>query len=535
MRKHIKIISTLITVCLVTTMVLAGVTPASASPGIITKTEHVRLGCKIDIPVDMHFQDSHYELGVYIAGLDLSVNGAIQLEMDMGADITFSYDPADLVPGGILPVSIKYQPTNDSGPELSFKVIADVDVEVYGLFAVKLLDEHWPNATFVQASGDFLAPMDGEIPLALVPLSGSKLWIDLLGVDIVSLQLGGLLQLLQTPSGSETGLGGAAAAMFVTGGLPTGDYATRPVLEWQHPGETKVVNIQILNPQNVGMTLSPVTHWVGTWVDAAIYIDVFDILSVLFGGAIPVPIMSGHLGPDFIDVGLPDVLEGTFGAQVLDRISDGYIPVPLLEPEITTIPPITLGSVEASFEMGLPCDVQAGDIAFGRSGPSLFGYWGHAGMVLDDAPAGTLLSEVNIVEATSNGEGDPLPGVRVSNLKEFWTDRRAVAFKRLSSESWRWWNKDDKRNAVIDAAITYAVGEEGDPYDWEFKKYNEDAHYCSELIWHAYQQGPPLYAGLLGINLDNDKGLAVFPDDIFKSQKLELIDYWYILGEPESP
>lgn len=535
MRKDRRIVSVLITMCLVTTMVLAGATPASASPGIVTKTEHVRLGCKMDIPFEKNFKKDHYDwLGIYVAGLDLNVNGAIHLEMDMGADITYSYDPANLVPGGILPVSISYMPTNDSGPEMFFKVIADVHVKVYGPLALKLLDEHWSNATFVQASGDFRAPLGPEPP-ALVWLSGSKLWIDLLGVDIVSLQLGGLLQMPSVPSGSVSGLGGAAAAMFVTGGLPTGDYATRPILEWQHPGETKVVNIQVLNPQNVGIKLAPVVHWLGTWVDAAIFIDVFGILDVLFGGAIPIQIMSGDLGPDFIAAGLPDALADTFGGQVLERVADGNIPIPLLEPEIAAIPPITLGSVEASFEMGLPCDVQTGDIVFGRSGPSLYGYWGHAGMVLDDAPAGTLLSQVNVVESTSYGQGDPLPGVRVSNLKEFWNERKAVAFKRLGTESWRWWNKDDNRNAVINAAVTYALGEEGDPYDWEFRKYNEDAHYCSELLWHAYLQGPPLYAELLGINLDSDKGLAVFPDDIFGSKKLDLVHYWHILGEFPSP
>ena len=185
--------------------------------------------------------------------------------------------------------------------------------------------------------------------------------------------------------------------------------------------------------------------------------------------------------------------------------------------------------------MGIPCDVQKGDMVFGRSGPSLYGYWEHAGMVLDDAPAGTLLSEVSIVEATSNGEGDPLPGVRIGNLEEFWNERKAVAFKRLGTESWRWWNKGDNRNTVIDAAVTYALGEEGDPYDWEFRKYNEDAHYCSELLWHAYAKGPPQNAGLLGINLDSDKGLAVFPDDIFGSLKLDLVHYWHMLGESTFP
>jgi hypothetical protein len=536
MSRVTRIISVAVVMCLLVTMICAAAKPASASPGIVTQTKHVRLGCRMDMPFSKSIHDETWVLGSYVAGLTMDFNGVIHLEMDMGADITFSYDPAKVVPGGILPVSITYMPTNDSGPELSFSVVGDLHAQAWGLWAIPLFDYYWPSVTFVQASGDFVAPLDGEIPLALVPLSGSKMWIKepVFGINVVSLQLGGLLQLPAVPSGSVSGLGGAAAAMFVTGGLPTGDLLTRPILEWQHPGETKVVNIQVVNPQNVGITLSPVTHWVGTWVDATIYVDVFDVLSALFGGGIPVPIMSGDLGPDFIKAGLPEALKGTFGEQLLGRISNGLIPVPLLNPEISMIPPITIGSVGASFEMGLPCDVQAGDIVFGRSGPSLYGYWGHSGMVLNDAPAGTLLSQVNIVEATSNGQGDPLPGVRVSNLKEFWNGRKAVAFKRLGSDSWQWWNKQNERNAVINAAMTYAVGKKGVPYDWKFNKFNEDAQYCSELIWHAYQLGPP-QSGLQGINLDSGRGLTVFPDDIFRSQKLDLVNYWHILGEITFP
>ena len=236
MRKATRIVSVLVTMCLVTSLLLAGSTPASASPGLITKTEHVRLGCKMSI--DFPEQNFHEVLkdpifGTTLAELTLKVAGTIHLEIDYGADITFSYDPADLVPGGILPVSITYMPTNDSGPEISFSAVADVDIRASALYVFSL-HYNWPNTTFVQATGEFIAPLGWEIPLALVPLSGNKLWIKdpVFGANIVSLQLGGLLQLLSVPSGSETGLGGAAAGIFVTGGLPTGDLLTRPILEW---------------------------------------------------------------------------------------------------------------------------------------------------------------------------------------------------------------------------------------------------------------------------------------------------------------
>lgn len=504
--------------------------------GIVTQTKHVRLGCKMDIPFqkNIHEEQWDYFLGfwTYIAGLDLDLDGTIHLEMDMGADISISYDPADFVPGGILPVSITYTPTNDSGPEISFSVTSDVDIEAAGLYAIPLLHYQWTDTTFIQTSGDFIAPLGPDMPPALVPLTGDKFWVKdpVFGINVISLQLAGLLQMIGTPPGDVSGLGGAASGILVAGGWPTGELATRPVLEWQHPGDTIVVDIQLGNTPNLDITLVPVTQWLGTWVDAAVIVDVFDVLSVLFGGGIPVPIMSGDLGPDFIATGLPDAFADTFGGKVIDRVADGYIPNPLLKPEVATIdlnsPSFTLGSVAANLEMGMPCDMYRGDIIFGRSGPSVYGFWSHAGILLDDAPAGTLLSHVGLVESTSYGRGDPLPGVRISNVNDFWDEMRAIAFKRLGTESWRWWNKDDNRDAVIDAAITYALAEQGKPYDWEFRKYNEDAQYCSELVWHAYVHGPPQYAEILGINLDSNKGLAVFPDDLFINPKLDAIYTW---------
>ncbi len=148
-------------------------------------------------------------------------------------------------------------------------------------------------------------------------------------------------------------------------------------------------------------------------------------------------------------------------------------------------------------------------------------------MILENADAGTCLAEVSVVDSTAEGFLNPEPGVRVITLEEFWKGREAVTFKRVNTKKRCWWNWGENRSAIIAAAVEYALAQEGDPYDWRFKKYDQDAHYCSELVWHAYHEGPPEYAELHSIDLDSNGGSIVTPDDLYSSWKLDSIYYWH--------
>src|SRR5512146_1267803 len=97
--------------------------PAGAD--VVTQTQHVRLGFSSSFPISDTRSDS-----VTCASYSFSVDGAANLAVNMGADITFSYDRKDIVPGGNVPIQITYTPTNDDGPELSVNAAADVTMDV---------------------------------------------------------------------------------------------------------------------------------------------------------------------------------------------------------------------------------------------------------------------------------------------------------------------------------------------------------------------------------------------------------------------
>ena len=70
-------------------------------------------------------------------------------------------------------------------------------------------------------------------------------------------------------------------------------------------------------------------------------------------------------------------------------------------------------------------------------------------------------------------------------------------------------------SSVAIAATTYGRAQVGKNYNWAFRKYNEGAHYCSELVWQAYKA--------LGTDLDSNGGFVVSPDDIARSPYLTVV------------
>jgi len=74
------------------------------------------------------------------------------------------------------------------------------------------------------------------------------------------------------------------------------------------------------------------------------------------------------------------------------------------------------------------------------------------------------------------------------------------------------------REAITGNAVQYVKDQVRDPavpFDWEFRKFDESAQYCSELVWHAYM--------VSGVDLDWNHDLFVSPDELYYSHKLKLV------------
>jgi len=59
---------------------------------------------------------------------DAGFSGNATFAIDLGADLTFSYDRADIVPGGAVPIQVTYTPTNDPTHEVTVNAAADVSL-----------------------------------------------------------------------------------------------------------------------------------------------------------------------------------------------------------------------------------------------------------------------------------------------------------------------------------------------------------------------------------------------------------------------
>lgn len=108
-----------------------------------------------------------------------------------------------------------------------------------------------------------------------------------------------------------------------------------------------------------------------------------------------------------------------------------------------------------------------------------------------------------IVESTANVPSDR-PGVRTISWKEFASNYMQVAVGRVRGAS----------PEQLARVIRWVEERKGKPYRWPIimglNKMDESRFYCSQLVWLAFKQG-------LNIDLDYDKGVLIFPDDIYYS------------------
>ena len=346
--------------------------PAHANPGTVTITKHSDLGFTTQIPVDIDtgVGSPPCLVSIIICAFHGAVayHGKLTAGVTLGTDVAMTYDPEDLnTPNSTLPVSIKYTPT-PNGSTVTYSLIGKMTFNFDGCSDCPEMRQF--DAT--SAPNSFTAPMDSDGPIT-IPGASTGLTLNVGGLDVITAKLASSLTLAPAPPGLVPGLGGAAALVQVTGA------SGAPVLplEWDSSGAAQTFNLTTpATPQPLDISLGPVVHWVATSGHAQIdlhWTDDFqtavEIAGDIAGDCIlpfcvpvctafdcsvddpsPITIFDGGLGPVYSDAGLDtligNAIGGTAGSLVAGRVADGFVPVPLTEPPLASIPPITTGTID---------------------------------------------------------------------------------------------------------------------------------------------------------------------------------------------
>jgi hypothetical protein len=335
--------------------------PATALAAPVSQTIHRQLGFQATVPFDETDDDSIEVCAPFcvdVASYSVRAVGTANIRVALGFDVTFTYDPADVVPGGSVPISVTYTPTNDAGDELSIDVEADITFE--GCVIEVICDGGTlNNVTLAEGSGSFTAPMSGDAPVN-VPLDSDQIILSTITGEIARAEMNGSLTLGPVPSGALPGLGGAAAVVGVTGATLTSPLIVPGfgVTEWQSAGQTNTVAVTLgaAADSTVTTTLSPVMHWLSVSADAEIDVNLSDFLNVFFDD-FSIGVFSGSIGSllsaNGVDTLVSDAIASLIGFDpgVGANIAAGNLPFPLTSPDVANVPPIpTLGSVVFSFD-----------------------------------------------------------------------------------------------------------------------------------------------------------------------------------------
>jgi uncharacterized protein YycO len=141
-----------------------------------------------------------------------------------------------------------------------------------------------------------------------------------------------------------------------------------------------------------------------------------------------------------------------------------------------------------------------GDIVFGAHviNYMTWGRFNHVAIVVD-AAAGKL------AESTAELPTD-MPGVRVVDWKTFAAGYSHIGVVRLNGSSAK----------EIPRVVSWVNERKGKPYRWPIvqglDKLDQRRFYCSQLVWLAFKD-------VLNLDLDFDKGVLVFPDDIYYAKE----------------
>jgi hypothetical protein len=324
---------------------------------VVSPPQHVRLGFRARLP----FSDGRSG-GVPCASYSFAINGSGGITVDMGANLVFSYDRADILPGGHVPIQITYTPTNDSGPEVSASATADVTMGVQvdagcvvgACFAdpvicpaltalataINSFSGELNHFSLISASGDFTAPL-GSDPPVVVPGTGDTAILQFVGNDLLRVTPVGNLTLAASPPGAFPGFGGASAVLSASGATPP----FIPVVEWQSPTPvTATITLPPTPGSTATLTLSPLQHWLGTTASASVNITLVGVLGV-FGQPDPIPVFSGALGPALqLDHAICSNVPAIAQPACMASVAAGNVPYPALQPQppdpIATVPPI---------------------------------------------------------------------------------------------------------------------------------------------------------------------------------------------------
>jgi len=345
-------------------MFAAALAPAAAlaSPDPVSFTVHRQLGFEAEVPFsegDSDAEEVCLPFCVDVASYSVQADGTAHIRVALGVDVTFEYDPADVLPSSSVPISVTYTPTDDPGNEVSIQIEADT-ITFEGCVVEVICDGGTlHDVTLAQGSASFAALMSGD-PAVVFPLSSDTIILDSPVGQIASADLDASMTLAPVPSGGFPGLGGGAAVVGVTGATLTSPVVVPGfgVTEWQTAGQTNQVDVTLgADPTaTVTTTLSPVMHWMSVAADAEIDVDLSDFLNVFFDD-FSIDIFSGSIGSLLSDNGVDtlvsDAIVGLIGIDpgVGANIAAGNLPFPLTSPEVASVPPVPgLGSITFSFD-----------------------------------------------------------------------------------------------------------------------------------------------------------------------------------------
>jgi len=393
-----RVLRRALTVCLLAAVAATlAIGPAQAGTPV-TITKHANLGFNTSIPVNEDTGVANppclLSFGVCLFHGAVAFNGTLTAHVKLATDVALTYDPSDLnTPNAPLPVSVKYTPT-PGGSTVSYSLSGTMTFNFDGCSNCPAALPF--NAT--SAPNSFTAPMDSDAPVT-IPGTSSGITLNVAGLDVITASLGSALTLAPAPPGTLPGLGGAAALVQVSGA------SGAPVLpiEWDSGGSAQSFTLTTpASPAPLGVSLSPLLHWVGTsgsaqinlhWTDdfqntVGVIADIVSagvclIVDCSISDPSPVGLFSGGLGPVYSSAGLDteigNAVGGVAGPFVAARVAAGFVPVPLTNPEGASIPPLSVG-------------------ALGFDIPSV---------AINGAPGGVVLSgdSVNLTAAPSGGTG----------------------------------------------------------------------------------------------------------------------------------
>lgn len=338
--------------------------------GTATLTHHANLGFSTSQSVSVDTGVANppclYTFVVCVFHGAVAFSGSVHVGVSLGEETDLSYDPSALnTNSGPFPVGIKYTPT-PNGSMATYSVSGNLTLNFDGC-------SNCPAVLPVSGTSapvSFTAPMGGDSPVS-IPGSSTPITLSVGGTPIISASIASTLTLSPAPAGTFPGLGGAAALVSTSGA--TG--APLLPIEWDTAGSTQTVNLTTpSSPSPIGISLSPMMHWVSTsgsadidlhWTSQfqSIVSGIIDALTVcalpfcvpvcsVFDCSIsdpsPINVFSGSLGPVYTAIGLDTMVAGAIGppagSLVGARIAAGFVPIPLTSPETATIPPISLGA-----------------------------------------------------------------------------------------------------------------------------------------------------------------------------------------------